>query len=124
MPYTLRPAIPKLPMKDAQATLHYYTEALGFAVLNNYANEYLLFTKDQAEIHLFLYPDLSLPHNYGMCYVRVENIGLLYEQLKANPLVVFPEKGHLQEKPWGQKEFSVIDNNHNLITFGEEVNHA
>jgi hypothetical protein len=29
--------------------------------------------------------------------------------------------GHLQTKPWGQKEFSILDPDNNLLTFGEQA---
>jgi hypothetical protein len=29
-----------------------------------------------------------------------------------------PEAGHLQIKPWRQKEFSLLDPDNNLLTFG------
>ena len=32
-----------------------------------------------------------------------------------------PDAGHLQIKPWGQKEFSLLDPDYNLLTFGESM---
>jgi hypothetical protein len=29
--------------------------------------------------------------------------------------------GHLQTKPWGQKEFSMLDPDNNLLTFGQSM---
>jgi len=29
--------------------------------------------------------------------------------------------GNLEAKPWGQKEFSILDPDNNLLTFGEEI---
>lgn len=29
--------------------------------------------------------------------------------------------GHLKAKPWGQKEFSLLDPDNNLLTFGQSV---
>jgi len=28
-------------------------------------------------------------------------------------------RGHLEKKPWGQKEFSMLDPDNNLLTFGQ-----
>jgi hypothetical protein len=32
-----------------------------------------------------------------------------------------PEAGHLQIKPWQQKEFSLLDPDNNLLTFGQSI---
>ena len=29
--------------------------------------------------------------------------------------------GHLQDKPWGQKKFAMLDLDNNLLTFGQEI---
>jgi hypothetical protein len=29
--------------------------------------------------------------------------------------------GHLAIKPWGQKEFSILDPDNNLLTFGQNI---
>jgi hypothetical protein len=43
-------------------------------------------------------------------------------KLKHN-ISIYPA-GNLQTKPWGQKEFSILDPDHNLLTFGESVFYA
>jgi hypothetical protein len=32
-----------------------------------------------------------------------------------------PKGVHLEIKPWGQKEFSLLDPDNNLLTFGESI---
>ena len=56
----------------------------------------------------------------GMCYIRVSGIDDLYNDIK-NTGVQFSGNKEPQIMPWGQKEFSIIDNNHNLLTFGEDA---
>ena len=50
--------------------------------------------------------------------IMVENIEDLYTRFCAKGLIDL--KGKLTEKPWGLKEFSMVDNNRNLIRFGEK----
>lgn len=38
----------------------------------------------------------------------------------ANGVTVHPN-GHLQTKPWGQREFALLDPDNNLLTFGQEA---
>jgi hypothetical protein len=44
----------------------------------------------------------------------------LYNELE--PLGVVHPNGKLQEMPWKMKQFSILDNNGNIIHFGEEIN--
>jgi hypothetical protein len=35
--------------------------------------------------------------------------------------LMLPQAGHLEIKPWGMKEFSLLDPDHNLLTFGQDI---
>jgi len=37
-----------------------------------------------------------------------------------NKVEIHPN-GHLEMKPWGQKEFALLDPDNNLLTFGERI---
>ena len=114
----LNSIIPKLPAVDLNATKSFYVEKLNFHQVGGNYPDYLMVMRDQIEIHFFLYKELNVFENYGMCYIRVEDIDELYKELQ-NKNVHFPKLGKLEVKEWNQKEFSIIDNNHNLLTFGE-----
>jgi uncharacterized glyoxalase superfamily protein PhnB len=107
-------------MKDLIETKRYYTEKLHFIVLGEFGSDYLIMAKDEVEIYFFHFPQLIETDNYGMCHVRVENIDALFDDLSINQ-VTFASSGKLEEKPWGQKEFSIVDINGNLLTFGQPV---
>ncbi len=115
----LQSVLPKLPMRDISLTRSFYRDTLGFRVLGEKDRNYLMVGRDGVEIHLFLFPGLHAEANYGMCYIRLrDKIEELYHRLsKAG--VIFTDLGRLERKPWGQWEFSVIDPDHNLITFGQ-----
>jgi hypothetical protein len=110
--------IPKLPSKDLNATRTFYEENLGFQKVGGDYPDYLMMRRDLIEIHFFLHVELNELENYGMCYVRVEDIEGLYEEMKRKE-ANFPKLWKLERKPWNQNEFSLIDKDHNLITFGE-----
>ena len=112
---------PKLPMRNKAITRAYYTNQLGFTDIGaaDY-DEYLMLQKDQIEIHFFLFPSLDPKENDGQVYIRTNDIDTLYEAMKHSNVAIHPN-GDLQIKPWGQKEFSLLDPDNNLLTFGESV---
>lgn len=111
---------PKLPMRDKAITRNYYLNKLGFNELGATDFEgYLILEKDNVQIHFFEFKDLDPKENYGQIYLRTDDIEALYKWMLAQKIKIHPN-GHLQIKPWGQKEFSLLDPDHNLLTFGQE----
>lgn len=112
---------PKLPMRSKTATMAYYIGQLGFRLFGSADHDgYLMIEKESVQIHFFEYKDLNPLENYGQVYIRTNNIDQLYKQLVDKDVAIHPN-GKLAVKPWGQKEFSLLDPDHNLLTFGEEV---
>lgn len=117
----LKAIIPKLPMRNKGITLNYYTKQLGFEDVGKQDYEsYLILQKDGFQIHFFEFPDLNPLENDGQIYLRTSHIDLLYHQLIERKTIIHPQ-GSLQIKAWGQKEFSLLDPDHNLLTFGESI---
>jgi hypothetical protein len=111
--------IPKLPMRDKSATKSYYLNQLGFTELSDYG-DYLLMAKDDIEIHFFEFKDLDPKDNYGQVYIRLNDIDHFYQSLVDKNTPIHPN-GPLQTKPWGQREFSLLDPDNNLLTFGQSL---
>ncbi len=110
---------PKLPMRDKAATLDFYTKQLQFQVFGSlHYPDYLMLQKDNIQIHFFEYKELEPTENYGQVYIRVDDIDAYYQSLLDRKVAVHPD-GKLQLKPWGQKEFALLDPDHNLLTFGQ-----
>ncbi len=110
---------PKLPMRDKVLTKNFYVNQLNFKALGEYP-EYLIVAKDNIEIHFFEFKDLDPKENYGQVYIRADDIEVFYQSLLANKITIHPN-GDLQLKPWGQKEFSLLDPDNNLLTFGQSI---
>lgn len=108
---------PKLPMRNIEATKEFYFKKLGFTEIAAYG-DYLLIKKDNIEIHFFLFEDLDPLNNYGQVYLRTNSIHELYEILLENHTAIHPN-GALEKKTWGNIEFSVLDPDQNLLTFGQ-----
>ena len=112
---------PKLPMRDKKVTREYYLKNLGFKELGNVDYDgYLMLGKDRIEIHFFEFKELDPNENYGQVYIRTDNIDNFYQSLLDNKTSIHPN-GILEIKPWGQKEFSLLDPDSNLLTFGQRV---
>ena len=111
---------PKLPMRDKARTRDFYLK-LGFHEFGDADYDgYLMVQKDRIQIHFFEFKDLNPKENYGMVYIRTDDIDGLYRSILDNNLLIHPG-GPLQTKPWGQKEFSMLDPDHNLLTFGQSI---
>ena len=112
---------PKLPMRNKAVTRDYYINKLGFEEFGSSDyNGYLMVQKDQVQIHFFEFKELDPNQNYGQVYIRTDAIDQLYKTFLDKKIDIHPN-GHLQEKPWGQKEFSILDPDTNLITFGQGI---
>jgi len=110
---------PKLPMRSKTATRDYYINQLGFEEIGDYEG-YLMVRRDHIEIHFFEFKALDPKENYGQVYIRTDDIDTLYQSLLDNNTTIHPN-GPLQTKPWGQKEFALLDPDSNLLTFGQST---
>ena len=119
--YMLTGINPKLPMRDKSVTRDFYINQLGFKAFGNADYDgYLMVEKDQIQIHFFEFKELDPKENYGQVYIRTDNIDGFYKSLLDKQTSIHPN-GKLEIKPWGQKEFSVLDPDNNLLTFGQSI---
>ena len=112
---------PKLPMRNKAITKDFYVNQLGFRELGSADFDgYLMVQKNTIEIHFFEFATINPAENYGQVYIRVQDIETVYSNFLNNGIAMHPN-GPLQIKPWGQKEFSILDPDHNLLTFGQSL---
>ncbi|MBT8220774.1 MAG: VOC family protein [Bacteroidia bacterium] len=110
---------PKLPMRNKVLTKEFYLDQLNFQELSDYG-DYLILAKDDIEIHFFEFKALDPKENYGQVYIRTDNIDTLYTSFLDRKTPIHPN-GKLQNKPWGQREFALLDPDNNLLTFGQRL---
>lgn len=112
---------PKLPMRNKAVTRDFYLKNLEFEEFGSADFEgYLMVQKDDIQIHFFEFKELDPKENYGQVYIRTDNIDQWY-QLVLDKKINRPKGVHLESKPWGQREFSILDPDNNLLTFGESI---
>ena len=113
----LKKAIPVLPALNIRDTIDFYEAKLGFTGINY--GTYGVLKYKTIEIHLSMTNEKMKAGTAG-CLIMVDNIEDLYTALSAKGLVEI--KGKLAQKQAGLKEFSIYDNNNNIIRFGENRN--
>lgn len=110
--------IPRLPSRDLAETEKFYKEHLDFETISK-LDDYLVLSRNGMELHFYQNRVMNVQKNNTMLYVRVNgHIQDLHNKAVTEPLP-FPVLGKLEEKSWGKIEFSLLDPNHNLLTFGQ-----
>ena len=93
---------------------------LGFDFVADY-DHYLIATYNNSELHFFEFKELLPEKSDFMLYLKISsNIEKFYDLLKAKDIKIHPN-GKLETKPWNMKEFSLIDPDGTLLTFGEKI---
>jgi len=107
--------IPQLPSLDLARTEDFYTRKLGFTLKRRY-DGFLILMKDDLELHFWHCHEPLIPQNSSV-YCHVDNIDELYGECERQGIV--HPNAHLEDKPWGIKEFYAVDPDGNLIKFGQ-----
>jgi len=109
-------SVPVLPARDVEATMSFFESLLGFrrAFAHGAPTEIGGIKRDGAEIHFYRCDDDHVLENSG-CRVRVDGIDALYARC-VNRGAVHPN-GKLNEKPWGLREFVMLDPDGVCVTF-------
>lgn len=130
-------AVPVLPVAEIKPAARFYVRRLGFESV--YVDTgYGIVARDGVELHLWAATDkgwrarLSRPGGAPIesgaesflagtasCRLRVEGIAALHARAEADGIV--HPNGPLADKPWGLREFAVLDPDGNLVTFFEPV---
>ncbi len=116
-------AIPVLPSRSVVATTKFY-QGLGFEGGPHALNaDYGIFRRGDVELHFFSHPGLIPAESAAGCYIRVQEVDSLYEDWLAIglPLSGIPRMDRLQDKPWGLREFAIVDPDGNLLRIGQVI---
>ena len=110
--------IPTLPSRSLPATLAFYGR-LGFDG-ELIGDGYAILTRGPIELHFFPHPDLDPYACYAGCYVRLHGVDALHAELAAAnlPAQGIPRLERVADKPWGMREFALLDIDGNLVKFG------
>ena len=115
---------PILPSRDLDATAAFYAP-LGFSVAARYPEPeaYLILRRGGIELHFVVVPDLDPATSCAGAYVRLQHVDPLYEEF-ARVVHWSPPRPRLHppaDKPWGMREFAMIDPDGSLLRFGAAI---
>lgn len=127
-------AIPALPVRTIEQSVMFYNDQLGFAIRHQ-DDGFAIVTRDQVELHLWEANDHSwqgrsdpAPVVSGAesfiagtasCRIQVDAVDELHAELLS--FNILHPNAQLGDRPWGTREFGVLDPDHNLITFFQRV---
>jgi catechol 2,3-dioxygenase-like lactoylglutathione lyase family enzyme len=109
-------AVPVIPARDTETSAEWYRDNLGFEVVHS-EPRYAIVERDGVGVHLWGPSGIPPERSDTMFRIRVEGIDELYVHCQARELV--HPNAPLEAKPWGAREFAVIDGDGNLLTFFE-----
>jgi catechol 2,3-dioxygenase-like lactoylglutathione lyase family enzyme len=109
-------AVPIIPARDVETSAAWYRDRLGFEIFHC-AREYGVVGRGETWIHLWGPSAIPPEKSDTMLRVGVCGIDGLYDHCQTEEIV--HPNDPLEEKPWGFREFSVIDHDGNLVTFFE-----
>lgn len=112
-------AIPILPSRSPAATLRFY-ERLGFRGELRAEGTYAILRRGELEVHVAEHRTLVPAESYGQCYLRVVDVDAVWRAMAAAQLPVagIPRLEMVGDKPWGMREFAVVDEDGNLLRIG------
>lgn len=114
-------AIPTLPSRSLPDTLAFYAR-LGFTgrVLGT-EDAYAVLTRGAVELHFFAHPALDPATSHAGCYVRVQDADAMHDAFGAAalPAAGIPRLDRIADRPWGMREFAVVDPDGNLLRIGQ-----
>ena len=115
-------AIPAFPVSNVSRALDFYRERLGMSVRYQ-EDEFVILQRDAFELHIWAAnkPDVPGAEPFiagtASCRVQVSEVDALSAELEPRGIV--HPNGPLEDKPWGTREFAILDPDNNLITFFE-----
>jgi catechol 2,3-dioxygenase-like lactoylglutathione lyase family enzyme len=116
-------AIPILPCRRVSATVEFYAR-LGFTGgAHAFNNEYAILHRGSIELHFFTHKNLLPAESFAGCYIRVLDVDNIYRAVASNqlPRAGIPRMDSLEDKPWGLREFAIVDLDGNLLRIGQVI---
>ena len=114
-------AIPILPSRSVAETVGFF-RALGFEGGPHAADPgYAILRRGAVELHFFSHPDLVPAESSAMCYLRVGDVAEWHRDFAAAglPSQGIPRLTAPVQRPWGLREFALVDPNGSLIRVGQ-----
>jgi uncharacterized glyoxalase superfamily protein PhnB len=106
---------PILPVVDMKEAIAFYERA-GFAVEEHGGGGYAFVSSDDRSV-FDLTVSAAQPAHSSTCYLTVPDVEAWHERLTQAQL----EVGPLEDKPWGMREFALVDHDGNCLRVGQAI---
>ena len=116
-------AIPTLPCRSVKDTLAFYRR-LGFeGEILGFGDSYAILRRGTVELHFFTHDQLRAAESFAGCYIRVSDAASIYKVFAAAklPSKGIPRQDVIEDKPWGMREFAIVDPDGNLLRIGQTL---
>ena len=116
-------AIPILPCRSVPATVAFYGR-LGFeGSAHAFNSDYAILRRGAVELHFFTHQGLIPGESSAGCYIRVLDVESIYRSFSSSqlPKTGIPRMDALEDKPWGLREFAVVDPDGNRLRIGQVI---
>jgi len=111
-------ATPVLASLDIERSVGFFVEKLDFETIHAIQGQYGIVRKGPVGIHFWACSDPAIPRATS-CRIEVLGIDGLFRTCEA--LGIVHPHAALELKPWGNKEFAILDPDGNLVTFHESL---
>lgn len=110
-----------LAVKNLALSAEYYQKQLGFKSVWCEGGWHLLY-REKFVVMLGECPDdrsafETVNHSY-FAYIDMENIDALFEEYRSRDIEILSQ---IEDRPWGQREFSIRTIDGHRIMFGQEI---
>jgi len=109
-------ATPVLASLDIERSVDFFCSQLGFTPVHVQQGVYGVVAHGEVDLHFWACADRKIAEATS-CRFQVEGVEALHA--KCVGLSIVHPNAPLQGKPWGAREFSVLDPDGNLVTFSE-----
>jgi catechol 2,3-dioxygenase-like lactoylglutathione lyase family enzyme len=108
-----------LPVKDIARACDFYTKVFGFTKVfeNGSPVSFMIFKKDQAELHLTLQPNHKAA-SFNVAHMMVDDVDELHAIFQQQGLRIIKS---LQDKDYGLRAFVFEDPDGNRIDVGQPI---
>ena len=116
-------SIPILPSRAVRETVAFY-KRLGFeGGAHDSDSGYAILRRGTVELHFFTHSELVPAESSAGCYIRVLDVESIYKAFSSSqlPRRGIPRMDALENKPWGLREFAVVDPDGNLLRIGQII---
>jgi hypothetical protein len=111
-------AVPVLASLDIERSAEFFAAMLGFEKVHVAQGVYGIVASGSVQIHFWACADRHIAEATS-CRVQVRPIEPLYRLCESHAIV--HPNASLGTKPWGAKEFAILDPDGNLVTFYERA---